>query len=70
MNTDFVINMSSKADYFDSERVLSKWGFTDSNCHFCGISNSEIDGELFQSKKMHSLLKLIFRRTADAVRKM
>ena len=44
MNTDFVINMSSKADYFDSDRVLSKWGFTDSQCHCCGINNSDING--------------------------
>jgi hypothetical protein len=50
MNCDFV-SMNSKTEYYDSAKILSKWGFTDSQCHNCGISNSDINGLLMQCAK-------------------
>jgi hypothetical protein len=45
------VNVKSKSEYFDSDRILGKWGFTDNQCHHCGILNSDLNGLLMQCGK-------------------
>lgn len=45
---DGTVNVKSRTEYYDSDKILSKWGFTDSQCHHCGILNSDLNGLLMQ----------------------
>jgi hypothetical protein len=45
------VNVKSKSEYYDSDRILSKWGFTDNQCHKCGVLNSDLNGLLMQCGK-------------------
>jgi len=38
----------TKEDWYNDDKILSKWGFTDSKCHCCGVDNSNLDGLLMQ----------------------
>jgi hypothetical protein len=38
-------------NYFDQDTILSKWGFDDNVCYYCGILNSDINGLLMQCGK-------------------
>lgn len=38
----------TKEDWYNSDKILSTWGFTDSKCHCCGIDNSSLEGLLMQ----------------------
>ena len=44
-------NVKSKTEYYDTDRILSKWGFTDNTCHNCHKRNSDLHGLLMQCAK-------------------
>lgn len=46
--------------YFNQGNVLNDWGFDDSKCHYCGISNSELNGLLMQCGKCKKGTKASF----------
>jgi hypothetical protein len=48
------VDVTSKTEYYDSDRILSKWGFADNHCHNCGIVNSDLNGLLMQCNKVRA----------------
>ena len=44
-------DVKSKTEYYDTDRILSKWGFTDNTCHNCLKKNSDLHGLLMQCAK-------------------
>lgn len=42
---------SDKRNYFDQDEILSKWGFADNFCYYCGKKNSDLSGLLMQCGK-------------------
>ena len=48
---DNTCNVKSKTEYYDTDRILSKWGFTDNTCHNCLKRNSDLHGLLMQCAK-------------------
>ena len=42
---------SDVRNYFDHDNILSKWGFADNICHYCGVKNSDLNGLLMQCGK-------------------
>jgi MYND finger len=48
---DGTVNVKSKTEYYNTDKILSKWGFTDNHCHHCGILNSDLNGLLMQCGK-------------------
>ena len=45
------VNVQSKTEYYDNDRILSKWGFSDNICHCCEKKNSDLHGLLMQCAK-------------------
>lgn len=55
MNLDsadtMTVDVCSKSEYYDNDKILSKWGFNDDHCYNCGKHNSDLDGLLMQCGK-------------------
>jgi hypothetical protein len=49
--TNETVDVKSKTEYYNNERILSEWGFADNKCYNCGILNSDLNGLLMQCGK-------------------
>jgi hypothetical protein len=47
--------ISSNPDYYNSDRILQKWGFAENHCFKCGVRNSELSGLLVRKKRMQTI---------------
>ncbi len=45
------VNVKSKTEFYNTDRILSKWGFTGNQCFNCGVLNSDLNGLLMQCGK-------------------